>query len=207
GSFLSRNKKSNRLRGKNQGRVRLTRRVATLSTDFLHHWLSLVKCGSFDSPTPIPFWCDLDIFRRPEMTFSLDNLGGPMHFDSSRLWSICTRQIIHNNCSTPSGFRVGVLQRALEIHAANQKAATFEGEPHWSHIGLTVRRDGCDACKPLGLQISDFLFRKHSFDYRRFSMRYQMSVQTRGIAVIRQLTPIDALRTHDRSETRERRHR
>src|SRR5262249_14426174 len=81
-----------------------------LSTNFLHDWLSLVKCRSFDSPTPIPFWCDLDIFRRPEITFSLDNSGAPMHFDSSRLWWICTGQIIHNNCSMPSGFRVGVLQ-------------------------------------------------------------------------------------------------
>src|SRR5262245_58823432 len=142
---------------------------ATLSTDLLHHWLSLVKCGSFDSPTPIPFWCDLDIFRRPEITFSLDNSGAPMHFDSSRLWWICTGQIIHNNCSMPSGFCVGVLQRALEIHAANEKAATFEGEPDWSHVRLTIRRYGCDPCKPLGLQISNFLFGQHSVIIRAFA--------------------------------------
>src|SRR5262245_34712189 len=115
----------------------------------------MVKCGSFDSPTPISFRCDLDIFRRSEITFSLDNSGTPCTLIPRR----CGGSALGKSSTTIAARPVfiGVLQRALEIHTANKKAATFECEPNGSHVRLTVGRNSGDPCKPLGLQISNFL--------------------------------------------------
>src|SRR2546422_7931282 len=128
-----------------------------LNPDFLHHRLALVKSWGIDSPTPVPLRNNLDIFTGAKMTFTLNDAGLAVDLHSTWCPRIDALEVVDNESHTRIGFDVLVLQRALDIDAANKEPLAIKREAHRRNIRLSVGRCCRNTRKPLRFQIGNFL--------------------------------------------------
>src|SRR6267142_82883 len=122
----------------------------------LHHRLALVKGWSIDSPTPVPLGHDRDIFAGAKMTFTLHDAGRAMNLDPTRCPRIDALEVVDSESDARIGFDVLVLQRALDIDAADKEPLAVKLKAHRRNIRLSIGRYCRNTREPLRLQVSDF---------------------------------------------------